>query len=96
MPRLFRYNDLLFESPELIIELLASPPLIEVYKELVGDGAVPLQLDVAYKYPYPHITWHQDAPHSRQYPYLNIGIYLDDALLEDGCLRYVPNPQHKF
>lgn len=98
LPRLFRYNDLLFESPELIIELLASPPLIEVYKELVGNGAVPLQLDVAYKYPYPHphITWHQDAPHSRQYPYLNIGIYLDDALLEDGCLRYVPNTQHKI
>ena len=95
-PRLFRYNDLLFDSPEIIIELLASPMMMAICKYLCGEQCVPMQADLVYKYPHPHphIAWHHGAPHSRQYPYLNVGVYLDDANLNDGCLRYIPNSQH--
>jgi len=42
------------------------------------------------------INWHQGAAHPRGYPYLNVGIYLDDADANDGCLRYVPGTQHQL
>ena len=97
-PRLFRYNDVLFDAPELALELLSSPAILDICEKLCGAGCVPLQLDLVYKYPHPHphIAWHQDAPHSRDYPYLNVGVYLDDADENDGCLRYLPNSQHEL
>ncbi|MCG7560172.1 phytanoyl-CoA dioxygenase family protein [Pseudoalteromonas sp. McH1-42] len=96
-PKLFRYNDLLFDDPELVLELLASPTMMAICEKMVGLGCVPMQLDLVYKYPHPHphIAWHHGAPHPRNYPYLNVGVYLDDADLDDGCLRYVPDTQHK-
>ncbi|TMP39535.1 phytanoyl-CoA dioxygenase family protein [Pseudoalteromonas rubra] len=97
-PKLFRYNDLLFDDPELIIDLLASPTMMAICEEMVGEGCVPMQLDLVYKYqhPHPHISWHHGAPHPRNYPYLNVGVYLDDADLDDGCLRYIPDSQHEI
>ncbi|RZG12447.1 phytanoyl-CoA dioxygenase [Pseudoalteromonas sp. CO342X] len=97
-PKLFRYNDLLFEAPELIIELLATPAMLAISEHLCGVGCVPLQCDLVCKYPHPHphIAWHQDAPHSRHFAYLNVGIYLDDANTDDGCLRYLPDSQHQI
>ncbi|NKC21659.1 phytanoyl-CoA dioxygenase [Pseudoalteromonas sp. S4498] len=97
-PKLFRYNDLLFEAPELIVELLATPAIIEISEGICGLGCVPMQCDLVYKYPHPHphIAWHQGAPHPRNYAYLNVGIYLDDADIDDGCLRYLPDSQHEL
>ncbi|MEJ6473319.1 phytanoyl-CoA dioxygenase family protein [Pseudoalteromonas piscicida] len=97
-PRLFRYNDLLFEAPELIVELLATPAMLAICEHLCGIGCVPMQCDLVYKYPHPHphIAWHQGAPHPRNYAYLNVGIYLDDANVDDGCLRYLPDSQHEL
>ncbi|MEC4088893.1 phytanoyl-CoA dioxygenase family protein [Pseudoalteromonas rubra] len=96
-PKLFRYNDLLFDDPELVLELLASPTMMAICEKMVGLGCVPMQLDLVYKYPHPHphIAWHHGAPHPRNYPYLNVGVYLDDADVDDGCLRYVPDTQHE-
>ncbi|KAF7781855.1 hypothetical protein PRUB_b1202 [Pseudoalteromonas rubra] len=96
-PKLFRYNDLLFDDPELVLALLASPTMMAICEQMVGLGCVPMQLDLVYKYPHPHphIAWHHGAPHPRNYPYLNVGVYLDDADLDDGCLRYVPDTQHE-
>jgi hypothetical protein len=81
-----------------MFELLASPIIMTISKILGGDGCVPMQLDIIYKYPHPHphVAWHQDAPHSRKCPYFNIGVYLDDANLNDGCLNFVPNTQHNI
>lgn len=93
-----RHDDILAIDHEACLSLLACPAMIEVARSLSGRGSVPLQLDILYKQQHPHpvIKWHQGAPHSRAYPYLNVGIYLDDAPAGDGCVRYVPGSQHRL
>jgi hypothetical protein len=95
-PMLMRYDDILGVDADAVLDLLACPAMMAVARELCGRGAVPLQLDILFKHPHPYsvILWHQGAPHPRGYPYLNVGIYLDDAGAGDGCLRYVPGTQH--
>lgn len=97
-PRLMRYDDIFLEAMDTTLDLLATPTMLNIAKHLCGDGAIPLQCDILYKHQHPHpvINWHQGAPHPRNYPYLNIGIYLDDASSNDGCLFYVPGTQHKL
>lgn len=97
-PRLIRYDDILGVDADAALELLACPAMMAVAREMCGRGAVPLQLDILFKHQHPHpaIKWHQGAPHPRGHPYLNVGIYLDDAGADDGCLRYVPGSQHEL
>lgn len=97
-PRLMRYDDIFAIDAELVLETLATPVMLDMTKTLCGEGSVPVQMDILYKQQHPHpvIKWHQGAQHSRDYPYLNVGIYLDDAPRGDGCLRYVPGTQHKL
>lgn len=96
-PRLARYNNMLELRAQASIELLSCPAFISLSESLCGLGAIPIAMDILYKQQHPHpvINWHQGAQHPRTYPYLNIGIYLDDAPAGDGCLRYVPGTQHK-
>jgi len=97
-PKVMRYNNLYREAPSLTLKLLSSQPLMMIMRELCGQGCIPLQLDMLYKqqHPHPTVNWHQDAPHSRAYPFLNMGIYLDNADAGDGCLRCVPQSQHQL
>tara|TARA_R110001599_G_scaffold184247_3_gene377741 strand:+ start:433 stop:1323 length:891 start_codon:yes stop_codon:yes gene_type:complete len=96
-PRIMRFDDLHLKYTSDLLDLLASPSLLKVIKEFSGATSVVLQADILYKHQHPHpvVKWHQDAPHSRNYPYLNLGIYLDDANLNDGCLNFVPKTQFK-
>ncbi|TKB50289.1 phytanoyl-CoA dioxygenase family protein [Ferrimonas sediminicola] len=96
-PRVMRYDNLFCHAPELLLETLASPAMMALARELCGPGAVPLHADLLYKHQHPHpvSTWHQGAQHDRRFPYLNVGLYLDDAAAGDGCLRYLPATQHK-
>lgn len=97
-PRLMRQDDILATDTDALIDLLATPAMMGVMRDLCGRGTVPLQADILYKHQHPHpvIQWHQGAPHARTHPYLNVGIYLDDAPEDDGCLRYVPRTQHEL
>lgn len=97
-PRLMRYDDVLGVDGDAVLDLLACPAMMAVARELCGRGVVPMQLDILYKHQHPHpvIKWHQGAPHPRGFPYLNVGIYLDDAGPGDGCLRYVPGTQREL
>lgn len=97
-PRLVRYDDLLGRDADAVLDLLACPAMMAVSAELCGPGAIPLQCDILFKHQHPHpvILWHQGAPHPRGFPYLNVGIYLDNADQDDGCLRYVPGTQREL
>jgi len=97
-PRLMRYDDILGVEADAVLDLLACPAMMAVARELCGRGVVPLQLDILFKHQHPDsvVLWHQGAPHRRSHPYLNVGIYLDDADANDGCLRYVPGTQHEL
>ena len=97
-PRLMRADDILGRDTNAVLDLLACPALLAVARELCTPAAVPMQLDILYKHQHPHpiIMWHQGAPHPRGYPYLNVGVYLDDADEDDGCLKYVPGTQHEL
>ncbi|WP_044398926.1 phytanoyl-CoA dioxygenase family protein [Lacinutrix sp. Hel_I_90] len=96
-PLLSRVNDLLAFYPDAVLDLLASPIMIAIARDICGPDAVPLQCDALFKHNHPEskISWHQDALHPRKFPYLNVGIYLDDAPLGDGCVHYIPKSQHK-
>lgn len=95
--RLVRYNDLHGVEADTILDLLACPPVMAVFRELAGRYAVPLQVDLLYKHAHTRsvVAWHQDAIYPRAYPYFNLGVFLDDAGAGDGCLRYVPGSQHE-
>jgi len=98
-PALIRYDDILGIDGDTTLELLACPAMMAVSREFSGYGTVPLQADILYKQQHPRasvIPWHQGAPHPRGFPYLNVGIYLDDAPEGDGCLRYIPGTQHEL
>ena len=97
-PRLMRYDDIIQFDIDASLALFACPAMLAVAEKLCGVGCIPLQMDMLFKQSHPHpvINWHQGAQHSREFPYLNIGIYLDDALEDDGCLRYVPGTQHEL
>lgn len=95
--RLARFDEVYAADIDTTLDLLASPAMMAIFRDICGRGAVPMQMDILYKHQHPHpvVIWHQGAQHSRKYPYLNVGVFLDDSGLGDGCLRYVPNTQHE-
>ncbi len=95
--RLARYDDIFSVDWDTTLDLLSSPPMMAIFRDISGRGSVPLQVDILYKHQHPHpvVIWHQGAQHSRIHPYLNVGVFLDDSKEGDGCLRYVPNTQHE-
>ena len=95
--RLMRYDDIYGVEIDTLLDLLSCPSMMAIFRELCGKNAVPMQVDLLYKHQHPHpvVIWHQGAPHSRNYPYLNVGVFLDEAGIGDGCLRYVPYTQHE-
>ncbi len=97
-PRIMRCNDLYLHEFNLLNQLIASPKLLKKIKELCGPKAIVIQSDLLFKQQHPHpvIKWHQDAPTEDSSHFLNIGIYLDSADKDDGCLRYLPGTQHEL
>ena len=97
-PKLLRYNHIYQQIPELMIELLASPILTTITKQLCGENGLPLSADIVFKplFPQTPVLWHQDAPTETPNSHIVIGIYLDDARVGDGCLRYVKGSHHKI
>ncbi len=96
-PILTRANNLIGHIPETILDMFACPAMMPIARDLSGPGTIPIQCDALFKHPHPEsvVKWHQDALHSRNFPYLNIGVYLDDANVGDGCLIYVKGSQHE-
>jgi len=95
--RLMRHNDILAKDPDAVLDLLACPTMMAIFRELCGKNAVPMQVDILYKQQHPHpvVIWHQGAQHPRNHPYLNVGVYLDEAGSGDGCIKYLDGTQHE-
>lgn len=91
-PVLERVDKLLEHEADCVIDLLALPSMMGIARDLCGRGCVPIEMDLLLKRQHPngYVIWHQGAQHSRRWPYLNVGVYLDDAPISDGCVRYVP------
>ena len=50
-PRLMRYDDILGQDADAVLDLLACPAMMAVAREMCGDDAVPLNVDILYKHP---------------------------------------------
>lgn len=96
-PLVARVNDLIHFYPDAVLNLMACPAMMAIARDLCGPHAVPLQCDALFKHKHPTSTvlWHQDTLYPRKFPYINIGVYLDDSEIDDGCLSYVVNSQHE-
>lgn len=92
-----RINNLLGHYPNDVLELMSLPIIMKIAEAICGQDAIPMQCDALFKTRHPNslVLWHQDAIFPRRNPYINIGIYLDDANHEDGCLRLMPGTQHQ-
>lgn len=86
-----RVNDLMRYFPEDAISFLASDPIMEIAHDVCGKHAVPLSCDLLIKRngTSSMFNWHQDVVHSRDFPFIVIGIYLDDSNLYDGQLSII-------
>lgn len=95
---LLRFDSIYSESPELVSELLALPVVNDIRKKLCGNNAIPLSADMLFKRQGEEslVLWHQDAVVSKPTTHIVIGIYLDDAKQNDGCLLYVPGSQYEI
>lgn len=93
--RLMRVDNLLYHAADAILDLMACSAMMAIARDFCGPTCIPVQSDILYKHQHPHpvISWHQGPQHARTHPYFNIGIYLDHAPENDGCLRYVPGTQ---
>lgn len=96
-PLVTRVNDLLALYPDEVLDLLACPAMMAISRDLCRPDSVPLSCDALFKHTHSEsaVLWHQDEVHERRFPFLNIGIYLDDADEEDGCVDYVKGTQHE-
>lgn len=92
-----RINNLLGHYREEVLELLAHATILNISESLCGKDAIPMQCDALFKHVHSssNVLWHQDAIYSRAVPYLNIGLYLDDANRDDGCLKLIPGTQYQ-
>lgn len=94
---ILRQNQLLNKDKDAVFRLLGLPDMLAIARDLCGVGTIPLSCDLHYKRSGKNSTvlWHQDTLHSRNFSYINIGMYLDDSDQGDGCLRYVSGSQNK-
>ena len=85
--------EYLFKSNNLAcLELLGSPFLLDTAETICGPDFFLIQEFAVIKMLGDNleVLWHQDMLHQRTGNCFTMGIYLDDADAEDGCLRIVP------
>lgn len=92
----YRINHLYRTHSALMNELLSTPAVHNSVLAIAGQDVIPLSIDINFKssHPVAKVPWHQDSIHSGNSPYFVMGVYLDDANENDGCLRCLPG-SHK-
>ena len=91
---LYRVNDLAAaDMPSSFQVLLAYPPLLAAVRQLVnGDEFAASVHALVFKLPRHGVParWHQDPVKVFRFPVFNMDIYLDEATVDNGCLRVFP------
>lgn len=91
---LYRVNDLAAaDMPSSFQVLLAYPPLLAAVSQLMnGDEFAASVHALVFKLPRHGVPahWHQDPVKVFRFPVFNMDIYLDDATVDNGCLRVFP------
>jgi ectoine hydroxylase-related dioxygenase (phytanoyl-CoA dioxygenase family) len=74
------------------LELLGSPHILEIAAIICGDDFFLIQEFAVIKWAGDElpVLWHQDMVHQRSGNCFTMGIYLDDAAVDEGALRVVP------
>ena len=91
---LYRVNALAAaDMPSSFQVLLGYPPLLAAVSQLVnGDEFTASVHALVFKLPRHGVPahWHQDPVKVLRFPVFNMDIYLDDATVDNGCLRVFP------
>lgn len=74
------------------LELLGNPFLLEIAQAICGDDFFAIQEFAVLKNLGDNlpVLWHQDMMHKRTGNCFTVGIYIDNANLNDGALRVIP------
>lgn len=86
------------EIPALFEQVCCDPRLIDILKVLIGPhieflSAKPVHKSTRITFASP---WHQDRAYWGGAPKYSIWIALEDATLENGCLRIIPGSHREF
>ncbi|WP_165822465.1 phytanoyl-CoA dioxygenase family protein [Paenibacillus montanisoli] len=89
------YVGMAVASP-LFKEAAAHPLLVKALEEIIGDHVIFLSDKVVFKNATTDFgsPWHQDYPYWYGSHKYSVWIALDDATIENGCLRIVPGSHH--
>ena len=85
-------DHLLTCSNPACVELLGLPAILETARAICGDDFFLIQEFAVIKMLGDNLVvdWHKDFLHQRTGRCCNMGIYLDDADENDGCLHVIP------
>ena len=91
---LYRVNGILDEDMSDSFQvLMAFPPLLKAVSQLMGGDHFATSVhSLVFKLPHHGVPalWHQDPVQVFRFPVFNVDIYLDDATIDNGCLRAFP------
>ncbi|NMR25365.1 hypothetical protein HH219_07445 [Pseudoalteromonas sp. NEC-BIFX-2020_015] len=90
-PFVYRINSLFQFQPRFAC-LLAHTKLMSYVEAIVGEPVLPSYESIVIKNSLDSLgfDWHRDMAVKTQEPIITLGIYLDDAIAEQGALKVVP------
>ncbi|KAF7772387.1 hypothetical protein PCIT_a2449 [Pseudoalteromonas citrea] len=87
-----RINDL-FQYQTHFASLLTHASVLNVVETLIGEPALPVYESLVIKDPVNNesFDWHRDMAERSDEGVVTVGVYLDDALAEQGALKVIPS-----
>nr|WP_238481420.1 phytanoyl-CoA dioxygenase family protein [Motilimonas sp. E26] len=86
-----RVNNLFQFQPQFAY-LLAHTGLMDSVEAIIGESVLPSYESLVIKHPLDRhgFDWHRDIGDRSQEPVLTVGIYLDEAKVDQGALKVIP------
>ncbi|MEV0005606.1 phytanoyl-CoA dioxygenase family protein [Micromonospora sp. NPDC050980] len=91
-PVLYRVHNLENQGSTPITRLYAEGPLHTLAKEILGTRGHATACAMIVKMPglAARVPWHRDRTSVTAHTMFNLSLFLDDSVLENGCLEFVP------